>query len=296
MDLRLLLSRLPIRALKEPPPVVSVIRLSGVIGSVGPFRQGMTARSVESVIARAFAPERLSAVALVINSPGGSPVQSDLIAKRLRAAAEEWGKRAAKKGLKPNDEPLPVLAFLEDVAASGGYWLATAADEIFANAGSIVGSIGVVSAGFGFPQALDKLGVERRVYTSGARKGMLDPFQPENQDDIAHLKSLQAELHELFKQQVRDRRGERLASDEEDLFSGAFWGGLKAKELGLVDEIGDLRATLRERFGEKVQIRTVAPRRGSLFRRFSAEHLGEGLATGTLSSLEERALWGRYGL
>ncbi|MGH6947720.1 MAG: S49 family peptidase [Kiloniellales bacterium] len=266
-------------------PLVTLLRLGGVIGALGPLRSGLTLANLAEPIERAFKPSRLAAVALVVNSPGGSPVQSDLIAQRIRDLAEE--------------KKVPVYAFCEDVAASGGYWLASAADEILARETSIVGSIGVVSAGFGFPALLERVGVERRVYTSGDKKALLDPFRPEKEEDIAHLKTIQREIHERFKHQVRSRRGSRLAASDEELFSGAFWTGAKAKELGLVDAIGEPRRTLRERYGKKVQFRLYGVQRSWWRRRLggSVEPAPPAdWAASLLSAVEERALWSRYGL
>lgn len=259
-------------------PLVSVLRLSGAIGM---GRRGLSLEGLADDIDRAFAPNGLAAVALAINSPGGSPVQSALIGRRIRALAAE--------------KNVPVLAFVEDVAASGGYWLACAADEITADACSIVGSIGVVSAGFGFTGLIDRLGVDRRVHTAGTAKAMLDPFQPEKAEDVAHLKSIQAEMHETFKAWIRDRRGSRLKATEDDLFTGAFWTGAKALELGLIDRTGDMRATLRERFGEKVDIRLInPPRRAGLGRFIGLD--ARSLADGVADAASERAAFARFGL
>ncbi len=260
------------------PPLVSVLRLSGAIGT---GRRDLSLETLEEDIARAFAPTDLAAVGLSINSPGGSPVQSALIAGRIRALAAE--------------KSVPVLAFVQDVAASGGYWLACAADEITADQCSIVGSIGVVSAGFGFTGLIDKLGVDRRVHTAGAAKSMLDPFQAEKPDEVAHLKSLQADMHEAFKQWVRDRRGARLTAPESALFDGAFWTGQRSLELGLVDRLGDMRTTLRERFGDKVDIRVVNPPRGPGLGRFIGLDAG-ALADGVADTVRERAIFARYGM
>jgi signal peptide peptidase SppA len=228
-------------------------------------------------------------VALSINSPGGSPVQSAQIAKRIRDMARE--------------RDVPVIAFVEDIAASGGYWLACAGDEIFADASSIVGSIGVVSAGFGFHELIGRIGVERRVHTIGERKAMLDPFRPEQPDDVATLTALQRDVHESFKAQVRERRGRRLKADEAALFNGEVWSGRRAAELGLVDGLGDLRGVLRQRFGDKVRLVPVTGRRGWLSRQLRPGALAEGGWTGErdwagdlIAALEARALWSRYGL
>ncbi|MEE8501770.1 MAG: S49 family peptidase [Kiloniellales bacterium] len=285
MDVYSLLSRLPVRRFKEPPPVVAVLRLSGVIGGIGPVRRGLSLASQAHLIERAFKLPRLKAVALTINSPGGSPVQSALIAGRIRALAEE--------------KNIPVVAFAEDVAASGGYWLACAADEIFAHESSIVGSIGVISAGFGFPALLERLGVERRVHTAGARKSMLDPFRSEDPKDVARLQTIQTDVHESFQDYVRQRRGERLTGEEADLFSGEFWTGRRALELGLVDALGDLRQVMRERYGEKVRLRLIDGARPRWRPRLSVEVPAPDLAASAaalVGAVEERALWARYGL
>ena len=276
---------------RKDAPLVSVLRLAGVIGRVGPVRGGgITLASMEKAIDRAFAPRRLAAVALSVNSPGGSPVQSALIAGRIRARADERG--------------VPVLAFAEDVAASGGYWLACAGDEIFADENSIVGSIGVIAAGFGFSDLIARHGVERRVHTAGERKGMLDPFRPENPEEVERLRAVQRDMHESFVSHVRARRGRRLREREDVLFSGEFWTGRKAIELGLVDGLGDLRGVLRDRFGERVRIRPVAVRRG-LRRRLGLGVLDGAPAAGMdagaigseiLAALDEWAMWKRYGL
>lgn len=281
---------LPWRRRKDAP-LVSVLRLAGIIGRVGPVRGGsITLANMEKAIDRAFAPRRLAAVALSVNSPGGSPVQSALIARRIRARADERG--------------VPVLAFAEDVAASGGYWLACAGDEIFADENSIVGSIGVIAAGFGFSDLIARHGVERRVHTAGERKGMLDPFRPENPEEVERLLAVQRDMHESFVSHVRARRGRRLREEEEVLFSGEFWTGRKAIELGLVDGLGDLRGVLRDRFGDRVRIRPVAVRRG-LRRRLGLGALDGAPAMGMdagaigseiLAALDEWAMWKRYGL
>jgi signal peptide peptidase SppA len=209
--------------LRRRAPVVAVLRLAGIVGQAGGFRRGLSLASLAGPIERAFKMRRVQAVALSVNSPGGSPVQATLIARRIRALAAE--------------HDMPVFAFAEDVAASGGYWLACAGDEIYAEASSIVGSIGVISSGFGFQGLLERMGVERRLHTAGANKGMLDPFLDEKESDVEHL----ATIHEDFMNLVRDRRGKRLKGDEAELFSGAFWTGRKALELGLIDGIHHAR-------------------------------------------------------
>jgi len=265
-------------------PMVSVLRLNGFIGQLGPFRTGLTATGLEQAIQRAFAPKRLAAVALLINSPGGSPVQSALIATRLRAAAEK--------------RQVPVLAFTEDVAASGGYWLACAADEIIADPSSIVGSIGVISAGFGFKDLIARFGVERRVHTSGDKKAMLDPFGEENPEDVERLKRLQAEIHDGFKDWVRDRRGSKLKGDDALLFSGEFWTARRGIEYGLVDSLGELRTVLQARYGEKVRLPVVAARRRLWQRLGFGSGIGgvETIGPALLAALEERTYWQRFGL
>ncbi len=261
-------------------PTVAVLRLDGVIGRHGGIRRGgLTMADLAEPIEQAFKMPRVSAIALSVNSPGGSPVQSALIAKRIRSLAAE--------------NELPLYAFCEDVAASGGYWLACAADEIYADGASIIGSIGVVSAGFGFPALLEKIGIDRRVYTAGEKKAILDPFQTENPDDIEHLKELQADIHEQFKAHVRARRGDRLEADEDVLFSGEFWTGNRSQALGLVDGIGDLRTVMREKFGEKVRLKVVGGRRGWLERRLG---MRAAWADELLDAVETRAQWARFGL
>lgn len=264
----------------NPPPLVTVVRLSGLIAAGGGMmRGGLNLANQAGALKAAFAPKRLAAVALVVNSPGGSPVQSALIGKRIRDHAAE--------------RKVPVIAFVEDVAASGGYWLAAAADEIYADAASIVGSIGVVSAGFGFTEALQRLGIERRVHTQGERKRMLDPFMPERPEDVARLESLQADIHDGFKDWVRSRRAGKLVVDEAGLFNGDIWTGRQALTLGLVDGLGDLRGTLRARFGDKVRLRVVGARRPLWARLFGPR--GQ-LGADVLAAVEERLAWGRWGL
>jgi serine protease SohB len=269
-------------------PVVPVVRLAGAIGFSTPLRPGLTISGVARQLERAFTWRNAKAVALVINSPGGSAVQSHLIFRRIRQLAEENAR--------------PVLAFVEDVAASGGYMIACATDEIICDGASIIGSIGVVGGSFGFTGLIEKLGIERRVYTSGERKVTLDPFLPEKPDDVARLKALQKEIHESFIALVKERRGPALAGAESDLFSGEYWAGSRAVALGLADRIGDLRSTLRERYGENVATPLVAGERGWFGRLkpgvgFSSDPLSRpGFADDLVSALEARALWARYGL
>lgn len=270
------------RRFRERRPRVAVVRLSGTIGAVSPIRPGLSIGGVAGSLERAFAMPGVKAVAIVINSPGGSPAQSHLIHRRIRALAVE--------------KALPVIAFVEDVAASGGYMIACAADEIVADPTSIVGSIGVVSAGFGFQGLLEKIGVERRVHTQGEAKSMLDPFRPEDPADIERLKRIQADVQDLFTGLVTARRPKLTTA--ENLFTGAVWTGRQALPLGLVDAIGDLRATMRARFGESVDLRLVAEARGGVLARLlrRAAPGGTGLAEEAMAALEERAAFARYGL
>ena len=264
-------------------PVVPVVRLSGVIASGGLMgARGLSIESVAPLLAKAFKTRGAKAVALAINSPGGSPVQSALIAQRIRLLATE--------------NNLTVIAFVEDVAASGGYWLACAADEIVADPASIVGSIGVISSGFGFHELISRYGIQRRVHTSGGSKSMLDPFQPEKAEDVERL---QNEIHDGFKGWVRERRMPHLKGDEAMLFSGEFWTARRGLELGLVDSLGELRATLQQRYGKKVHLPVIQPRRRFLSRFGIGSQMGAGIdqiGVSTLAAIEERAHWQRFGL
>ena len=270
-----------VRKLTRRRPLVAVVPLVGAIGVGGRLHHGLTLAGLEPRLDQAFALKGLKAVALAINSPGGAPVQSMLIATRIRALAAE--------------KKLPVIAFCEDVAASGGYILALAGDEIIAHPSSLVGSIGVVSAGFGFPGLLEKLGVERRVHAAGDRKAMLDPFQPEKKEDVARLEAIQKMLHDQFKALVVERRGAKLPRAKKPLFSGDVWLGEKALDLGLVDGLGDLRTVMRARFGDKTRFKVLGGERNWLRRRLGLK-AGSGLAAGLIGDAEERALWARFGL
>ena len=266
---------------RSRPPVVPVVRLSGAIGLSTPLRQSLTLAAAAPLLERAFGLRGARAVAISLNSPGGAAVQSHLIHLRIRALAEQ--------------KKLPVYVFIEDVGASGGYMIACAADEIVADPGSIVGSIGVVAAGFGFDRLIERIGIERRVYTAGTRKVILDPFQPEREDEVERLKTLQRDVHESFIALVKARRGARLTAGDETLFTGEFWSGRRALELGLVDGLGDMRSFLRQRFGDKVRLRLIGAPRGFLARRFGflpASSPAEEL----IAALEDRAHWARFGL
>ncbi len=267
---------IPLR-FRKSAPLVHLVRLHGAIGMGTPLRPAITAKDYDDVLEKAFSRKGIAAVALAINSPGGSPVQSALIHSRIRALAEK--------------HKVPVLVFCEDVAASGGYWLACAGDEIYADDSSIVGSIGVIAAGFGFVEALNKLGVERRVHTSGDNKSILDPFQPEKKEDVDRLLSLQADIHQSFKALVRKRRGAKLNGDEAELFSGAFWTGRQALERGLIDGIGHIHAVLEAKFGDKVVIKAIAASQG-----WGLKRLGFGAGVDMIETMETRAMWSRFGL
>lgn len=271
--------------------VVPVVRLSGVIGAVTPLRPGMTLAGVARVLERAFSFRNAKAVALVINSPGGSPVQSRQIYLRIKQLAAE--------------KKLPVLVFVEDVAASGGYMIACAGDEIFCDPSSILGSIGVVGGSFGFQEAIKRLGIERRLYTAGSHKAMLDPFLPENPDDVAKLKALQREIHQIFIALVKESRGARLKGPDDTLFTGEYWAGESSIAMGLADGIGDLRSTLRARYGDKVVTPVIAQPTGllsSLLGRkspgasqLSAMESMTGLPDELISAVETRAIWAKFG-
>ena len=278
---------LPAR-LRTDIPVVPVVRLSGVIGVATPLRPGLLLSTAAKTLERAFSVSNARAVAMIINSPGGSPSQSHLIYRRIRDLSAE--------------KKIPVIAFVEDIGASGGYMLACAADEIICDQFSIVGSIGVVGGSFGFAKLMDKLGVERRLYTSGEHKAMLDPFLPEEPGDVKRIKAIQKDIHERFIALVKERRAGKLKGPEKTLFSGEFWTAPKAIELGLADSIGDLRSVLRARYGEKLRTPLISAERSFFGRKLQGVGLagafaGEpALADDLVSALETRALWARYGL
>jgi signal peptide peptidase SppA len=279
-----LVSRLPGLADRvERKPVVAVVKLHGVITPTpSPLGRGsINLNSVESALSRAFDHERLVAVALAVNSPGGAPTQSALVAERIRQLAGR--------------KNVPVIAFCEDVAASGGYWLACAADEIYAHSTSMVGSIGVISAGFGLPGLIERLGVERRVHTAGTNKHRLDPFQTEKPEDVEWLGGLQGELHDQFVAWVSERRGDRLSNDHDDLFSGEVWTGASAVKRGLVDGLGTLRGVLSERYPD-AEVVIAEPRRSLLARLGVGGGAAAGVLNSAIQAVENRATWSRFGL
>lgn len=262
------------RPFRRGGPVIPVVRLQGVIAAEQ--RPGrLNIESVAPLLDRAFR-MKAPAVAIIVNSPGGSAVQSRLIAKRIRDLATEYEKQ--------------VLVFVEDAAASGGYFIATAGDEIIADPSAIVGSVGVIFAGFGFVGALDKLGVERRVHTAGRNKSTLDPFLPEKAEDVARITQMEADVHKVFIDWVKARRGAKFTAPDDELFTGEFWSAVRGLDLGLVDALGDLHETLRSRFGDKVRIRLIAPKRGLL------QLPRIGLAADLAAAIEDRAMWTRLGL
>jgi signal peptide peptidase SppA len=267
-------------------PIVPVVRLTGAIGFSTPLSPGITLATTAKLLDRAFAVKKAKAIAIVINSPGGSPVQSHLIYRRIRMLAEEKKKK--------------VIAFVEDVAASGGYMIACAADEIVIDPSSIVGSIGVISASFGFDKTIRKLGIDRRVHTAGDHKMSLDPFQPEKPDDVRRLKAIQKDIHEMFIGLVKKSRGRKLKGPEKTLFSGEFWVGERGVELGLADRLGEIKTVLRERYGKKVETPLIAPSTSWFSKKtpgVSFDGVSDANWAATLiSAIEARALWSRYGL
>jgi serine protease SohB len=279
-----LLQKIPLERFRNPPPQVAVLRFDGLIGMRG--QRGLSLRRFAPAIERAFSLRNLKAVALAVNSPGGSPAQSSLLFRRIRQLAEE--------------KDVPVVAFAEDVAASGGYWLALAADEVFAEETSLVGSIGVITASFGFVDAMRKLGVQRRLYTAGENKSLLDPFLTEDPKGVERLTALQRDMHESFKDLVRIRRAAKLKAEESALFSGDVFTGRRAFELGLIDGIGDLRGVMRQRYGDTVKLRAVEPerRRFSFLSWFGIPRRPDiaDIAADLLARVEERLIWARFGL
>jgi signal peptide peptidase SppA len=273
-----LLSLLPIEKFKSKAPVVTVLRMQGMIASGGGIKSSLSLESVNENIEQAFDTPKLKAVALIINSPGGSPVQSELIFKRIRSLADE--------------KKIPVIAFTEDIAASGGYWLLCAGDELYASEMSIVGSIGVITGGFGFHETIKKLGIERRLYTQGKNKAVLDPFSPEREEDVKIIKNIQKDIHESFKNLVRTRRAGKLKANEDKLFNGEFWSGKQAQELGLVDHIGDMYQVIREKFGQDVKFKKIGKDKGWLKKKLGLSGLGDQF----LDRIIERLSFERFGL
>ena len=259
---------------------IPTLRLAGVIGQAGIARSGLTIAGIEKLVDKLFADKKSPAVALIINSPGGSPTQSSLIAEKIINLAKEKNKK--------------VFAFVEDVAASGGYWLACAADEIYLDLNSIVGSIGVISPGFGFVDLIKKMGIQRRVYTSGKSKSFLDPFKEEKKEDIDRLKDIQEQIHENFINYVESRRGERLdISKKDEIFSGLFWIGQKGVDLGLADGLGSIDEIVKEKFGNKAKIKIIDQKKSFLQKRFSSSLIN---TEELLQKIEEKSIWSRYGL
>jgi signal peptide peptidase SppA len=277
-----ILDFITLKNFRNRPPVVAVLPLLGTIAPKARFGQALNLSGLEKMIDQAFEVKRITAVALAINSPGGSPVQSALIMGRIRALSAE--------------KKVPVFVFAEDVAASGGYLLALAGDEIYAHEASILGSIGVIFSGFGFPEVMKKIGVERRVYTAGDKKTMLDPFKPEVEEDISHIKALQQDIHVYFKNLVTERRGDKLKGGAETLFSGDVWTGAEALRLGLIDGIGDMRGVMRAKFGDKTRFKVIGGDKGWLRSSIGLEARSPGIAEQLLEALEARGLWSRFGL
>lgn len=272
---------LPLEKFFNNKPNIPVIRLSGVISSSS-MRSNLSFESLNKIIKQAFDTTKLEAVCLIVNSPGGSPVQSELIAKRIRHLADE--------------KNIPVYAFVEDVAASGGYWLACAADEIYASISSIIGSIGVVSQGFGFNDAISKLGIERRVYTSGKNKSILDPFMPEKQGDIKILKSIQNEIHNHFIEYVKSRRKHRLTQSDDILFNGEFWTGKTAVDFGLIDGIDDLESFVYNKYGSSVNIKYIEPKKSWFKNKLGLSLNGEEIVNQAISSVENKLEYQKFGI
>lgn len=280
--IRNLISKLPIDALANPDPVVAVLPLEGVIGTSGRFSNAINLANLDDKIKDAFDVYNVKAVALAINSPGGSPVQSELIVMRIRELSKE--------------KEIPVYAFAEDVAASGGYMLALAGEEIYAHSASIVGSIGVINAGFGYPAAIEKLGIERRVYTSGESKSLLDPFKPEVEKDIKMMKGLLKEVHEFFKSFVKEARGDKLKGVQKTIFSGQVWNGEEAVKMGLIDGVGDMRSVMKEKLGDEVKFKRIEEEKGFLKGMLGVSGPKASIADDIIKTIETRSEWGKFGL
>ena len=260
-------------------PIIACVSLNGVIGKDSKFSSGINFDNVSPILKRAFNTKKVKAVAITINSPGGSPVQSELIYNYIRELSVE--------------KKIPVYTFAQDVAASGGYWLLLSGDEVYAHNSSIIGSIGVIFSGFGFVDLIKKIGVERRIYTEGKNKAILDPFLPEENENIEILKDAQRDIYEGFKDLVKSRRVAKLKESEEKLFTGAFWSGKKSAELGLVDGICDMRSKMKEKFGDKIEIKKITIKKGLLKSFFSEK---SPLVDGLFSKLEERISFNKFGL
>jgi signal peptide peptidase SppA len=280
--IRTLISKLPIDALANPKPVVAILPLEGVIGTSGRFSNAINLANLEEKIKSAFEVYNVKAVALAINSPGGSPVQSELIVMRIRELSKE--------------NNIPVYAFAEDVAASGGYMLALAGDEIFAHQASIVGSIGVINSGFGFPAAIEKLGIERRVYTAGESKSLMDPFKPEVEKDVKMMKELLKEVHDFFKSFVKEARGDRLKGIQKVIFSGQVWNGTEATKLGLIDGVGDMRSVMKEKLGDDVKFKRIEGEKSFIKGMLGLKTNRTTIADDIVQTIETRSEWGRFGL
>lgn len=267
---------------KSQPANIPLLVLSGVIGRMGRFQQGLSYLGLHHLIEKAFSNPKIPAVALLVNSPGGSPAQSALIAQAIRHRAEK--------------HKIPVLTFIEDVAASGGYWLACAGDEVYAEASSLIGSIGVISAGFGFTELIAKIGIERRVYTAGERKMMLDSFSPVKEEDKEKIKSLQQSIHEEFKAYVQGRRGAKIPATTTDIFNGDIWTGKQALEKGLIDGIGSVEQILQQKFGKKTKFFRVEQKKNFIQRTLSGNGIAANLSHGLIEAVEEQGWWNRLGL
>ena len=260
--------------------VIPTLRLSGIIGQTGFLRSGLSIATLDKLIDKLIAHKKSPAVALIINSPGGSPTQSSLIAEKIIKKSQEKNKK--------------VITFVEDVAASGGYWLACAGDEIYVDTNSILGSIGVISPGFGFVELIKKIGIERRVYTSGKSKSFLDPFKQEKEEDIRRLKSIQEQIHENFISYVKNRRGSKLLNENiDEIFSGLFWVGQKTIDLGLADGIGSVYEVIKKKFGKTAKIKFIDQKKSFIQRRLSTSLID---SDSLLQKIEEKAMWSRFGL
>ena len=266
---------------------IPVVYMSGIIGNIGGLRKGITLTSVEDLLEKAFNIKKSAAVAIIINSPGGSPVQSSLIYKRI--------KKLAKKN------KTKVIFFVEDVAASGGYYIACAGDEIYVDENSIVGSIGVIYTSFGFDKLIKKYGIERRIFTTGKYKSILDSFQKQKLSDVKKLKSIQTEIFKNFKDIVLKSRIKKINKKNKNIFSGSFWTGKEAIKLGLVDGIGDLKTIMEKKFGEKLRYVSIKPKKsflkGILSKSFYSKDLldTKKIINDMMTYMESRNIWGRYG-